>query len=40
MVEVMVETLDERWWTDFRRRLETLLRQEAVVIRAQDIRTL
>jgi hypothetical protein len=40
IVEVMAETLDERWWRDFRRRLEERLGQEELVIRAQEMRTL
>ena len=40
IVEVMTETLDEDWWRTFRIRLERLLRQEKVVIRAQDIKSL
>ena len=40
VVEVMARTLDERWWQDFRRRVEELLDQEELVIRAQAMRTL
>ena len=40
IVEVMTDTLDELWWRKFRKRLEDLLRQEKVVIRAQEMRTL
>jgi len=40
VVEVMAQTLDEGWWREFRRRLEKVLRQERVVIRAQEMRTL
>lgn len=36
IVEVMTETLDRAWWQAFRRRLEAMLRQEAIVIRAQE----
>ncbi|HEX8412519.1 MAG TPA: hypothetical protein VF637_01345, partial [Sphingomicrobium sp.] len=32
--EVMVEAVDRAWWTDFRKRLEALFAQDAVVIRA------
>lgn len=40
VVEVMVESLDENWWHAFRLRLERLLAQEALVIRAYEIRRL
>src|SRR5436190_289104 len=36
--EVMVSRLEERWWRKYRRRLEKLLRQEAIVIRAQPMK--
>lgn len=39
VVEVMVESLDEAWWRGFRRRLEDLLAQDEVVVRAFEIRT-
>ena len=38
--EVMAESLDRGWWTDFRRRLETLFEQEAIVIRASAVERL
>jgi hypothetical protein len=38
--EVMAETLDETWWGDYRRTLERLFRQEAVLIRATKVRVL
>jgi hypothetical protein len=37
VVKVMTNELDERYWHDFRRRLETELSQDAIVIRAQEI---
>ncbi|HVL70684.1 MAG TPA: hypothetical protein VM434_02230 [Beijerinckiaceae bacterium] len=40
VVEVMVEALDEGWWRDYRRSLESRFRQEEIVVRAQDIRLL
>jgi hypothetical protein len=40
VVEVMVEALDENWWRDFRLRLERLLQQETLVVRAYAIRRL
>jgi hypothetical protein len=39
-VEVMADELDEDWWVDFRKRLEKLLGQEELVIRAHEIRKL
>jgi hypothetical protein len=39
-VEVMTETLDEAWWGKFRTELETVLRQQEIVIRAFPIRRL
>ena len=38
--EVMVETLDDAWWTSTRRRLETQFRQQELVIRALEMRRL
>lgn len=35
VVEVMIDTLDRAWWTDFRRHLETTFRQSKVIVRAQ-----
>lgn len=37
VVEVMTNEPDERYWYDFRRRLETELSQDVIVIRAQEI---
>jgi hypothetical protein len=34
IVEVMTPDLDRDWWDAYRRRLEELLRQEAIVVRA------
>jgi hypothetical protein len=39
VVEVMVEALDEAWWRGFRERLESLLKQEKLVVRSFEIRT-
>jgi hypothetical protein len=39
VVEVMVEALDETWWRGFRERLESLLKQEKLVVRSFEIRT-
>ncbi len=38
--EVMTEKLDQAWWGAYRRELEQSFRQEAIVIRAQDIQVL
>jgi hypothetical protein len=38
--EVMTESLDLAWWRAYRRELEEGFRQEAIVIRAQDIQVL
>ena len=38
--EVMVQDLDENWWSQYRRELEGRLRQESVVIRSHPIRLL
>ena len=35
VLEVMAETLDRDWWSDYRRELEARFQQEAVVVRAQ-----
>ncbi len=35
--EVMVENLDLKWWTDYRRLLETRFKQDTLIIRAQEI---
>jgi hypothetical protein len=40
VVEVMAESLDPAWWRQFRLRLQHLLRQELVVIRAQMLEML
>jgi hypothetical protein len=38
--EVMTESIDEQWWTIYRKRLELMFQQESVVIRAQKMRVL
>jgi hydrogenase maturation factor len=38
--EVMADELDAVWWHDYRDRLEQRFRQDAVVVRAQEIRLL
>jgi hypothetical protein len=40
VVEVMAENLDVHWWATYRRRLEALLQQEEIVIRATEIKRL
>jgi hypothetical protein len=37
IVEVMTQTVDEIWWGEFRRRVQKLLDQEQLIIRAQKI---
>jgi hypothetical protein len=37
VIEVMTDELDERYWQSFRKRLETELSQDVIVIRAQEI---
>jgi hypothetical protein len=37
VVEVMVDSLDRTWWRNFRQRLERVLEQESLVIRAFEI---
>jgi hypothetical protein len=40
VVEVMLESLNEPWWQDFRRSLETKFRQKHIIVRAQKIQVL
>lgn len=37
VVEVMVETLDTAWWGQFRKRVETRLGEQELVVRAHEI---
>jgi hypothetical protein len=39
-VEVMVDELDESWWSDFRSHLETVFRQRELLVVAQEVRRL
>jgi hypothetical protein len=38
--EVMTKQLDEQWWRQYRVSLETRFQQEALIVRAQEIRIL
>lgn len=35
--EVMAKSFEQRWWKQYRKHLEELFRQDAIVIRAQKI---
>lgn len=37
VIEVMTDTLDTEWWKEHRKRLETKLHQEEILIRAQEV---
>jgi hypothetical protein len=37
VIEVMVEHLDPAWWTAYRIGLETIFRQQHVIVRAQPV---
>ncbi|CAD7051539.1 hypothetical protein REJC140_01741 [Pseudorhizobium endolithicum] len=37
IAEVMVETLDHHWWRSYRSDLETIFRQDEIVVRALPI---
>lgn len=38
--EVMVNTLDEQWWHDYRTTLEDRFQQESLIVRAQEVKLL
>ena len=38
--EVMVSSIEETWWRDYRQSLETAFRQKQVIVRAQSMRLL
>ena len=40
VVEVMVEDVDEAWWRDYRRRLESEFEQEIILIRVTACQTI
>jgi hypothetical protein len=37
VMEIMCDSLDRAWWRSYREQLETIFRQEAVIVRAQEI---
>jgi hypothetical protein len=38
--EVMLDDVDDSWWLSFRQKLEEQLKQQEIVIRAQELRQL
>ena len=36
LIEVMSDALDRAWWSDYRRTLETIFRQDEIMIRVID----
>lgn len=40
VIEVMVGTLDPKWWGKYRKGLERAFKQTSIVVRAQDIQLL
>jgi hypothetical protein len=36
VLEVTVEELERSWWSDYRRQLQELFRQDEIVLRAQS----
>ena len=38
--EVMTAELDRTWWRHYRKRLETMFRQEKIIIRAREVEIL
>ncbi|MCV9943915.1 MULTISPECIES: hypothetical protein [Rhizobium] len=40
VIEVMVNSLDRAWWRQYRRKLEQLLGQEELLVRALPVETL
>ncbi|MBB4576932.1 hypothetical protein [Rhizobium lentis] len=40
VIEVMVNSLDRAWWRQYRRKLEELLRQDELLVRALPVETL
>lgn len=37
VIEVMVDPLDEAWWTAYRASLEAAFRQQRIIVRAQPV---
>jgi hypothetical protein len=35
--EIMIKTLDEKWWREFRESLENRFQQQSIVVRAHEI---
>ena len=40
LFEIMAETLDRDWWSEYRQKLEGRFEQESIVVRAQEITSL
>ena len=40
VLEIMTEGLDASWWQNWRSRMEDLLQQDAIIVRAHEIRRL
>jgi hypothetical protein len=40
VIEVMVDHLDEAWWTAYRAGLEATFRQKRIIVRAQPVKIL
>ena len=40
VIEVMVDPLDDAWWTVYRAGLEAIFRQQRIIIRAQPVKLL
>ena len=38
--EVMIRSVDRKWWTDYRNKLRKRFRQKEVLIRIQDVKLL
>ena len=38
--EVMAEAIDRGWWADYRRKLEEMFDQDAIVVRAREVELL
>jgi hypothetical protein len=40
VIEVMVDHLDDDWWSTYRAGLETMFRQQRIIVRAQPVKIL